>query len=810
MAEAAAARLPTACYHCGEAIPPGVSLVVDIAGVAQPMCCPGCQAVAAMITGSGLQDFYRSRSAYSERPDAATGEIADEFTIYDDPQLAASFCRQLEDGSSEAHLLLGGITCAACTWLIEHALLQLPGVQLAEVNLQQGRLDLRFDSTAIRLSELFSRLQALGYQPQPWQDSARRQLRQREYRADLRRLGVAGFGMMQVGMFAIALHAGALQGIETGYQGLLRWVSLLVASFVVYYAGGIFFRSAWRHLRAGALVMDLPVALAIGLAWLASAWATLSGGGEVYFDSIVMFTFFLLLGRFAEARLRQRHSPDWAEAEACLPSAVSVLREGEWQSIGRLRLQPGDRLRVKAGQVVAADARVLQGHSAVREESINGEYLPRPVGPGDEVFAGSINVEGVIEIEVLATGADSRLAALRRTTTGAVASKPRLAKLADRIAGGFVAAILLLTSATALYWWQVEPGRALWVSLSVLVIACPCALALATPAALAAAVGGLRRRGILVCGEQAIETLPRCSHLLFDKTGTLTEGRLSIARIQVIGDGNENDILELATALQQWSNHPIAEAFAGRSPEGRNCEWAKQVVGAGMQGSIGGASYRMGSEAFCREWCQQLPPPPGEALYWIALCSRERALGWIGLRDSLRAEAAEVIAAARASGLQLALLTGDSSPAAAELAGRLGIEVAGCGVSAADKLQVVQRIQALGGVVAMVGDGLNDAPVLAAADVSFAVAGAADYTRAQADIVLAARLDGLADCWRSARRCRNIIRQNLLWALGYNLLAIPLAAAGLVPPWAAALGMSASSLLVVMNSLRLYRPGKAS
>ncbi|MFV8816258.1 heavy metal translocating P-type ATPase [Haliea sp. E17] len=808
MAESATASAPVSCYHCGETVPAGLDLSVRIAGIARPMCCPGCQAVAGMIAGQGLQDFYRNRSAYSQRPQEDSLDSADEFRIYDDPDVAASFAPPQADGSVAAQILLGGITCAACTWLIEHALRQLPGIQFADVNLQQARLDVRFLPGRISLSAIFTRLQALGYTPRPFLAGTRKQQQEQEYHADLRRLGVAGFGMMQVGMFAIALHAGDLQGIEGQYQSLLRTVSLLVSGFVVYYAGGIFFRTAWRHLRAGALVMDLPVALAIGLAWLASAWATVSGGGQVYFDSVVMFTFFLLLGRFLEARARQRFLPDWADVEATLPEAVSALRAGDWATLSRRQLLPGDRVRLKPGQAVPADARVVAGRSAVREESINGEHLPRPVAPGDEVFAGTLNVEGPLEVEVLVDFTHSRLAALQSSTAGAQREKPRLARLADRIAGYFVAGILLLTGATALFWWQVDPQRALWVSLSVLVIACPCALALATPAALAAAAGALRAGGILVRGENALETLPRCSHLLFDKTGTLTQGQLSIAEVAAAGDSNQAQVLAIAAALQQWSNHPVAPAFA-ELPATLTCERAEQVIGAGMQGDIGGTGYRMGSEAFCREWCPGLPPPPATPLYWVALCSRQRALGWIGLRDALRPEAGKAVAQAQREGLTVALLSGDSSPRAAELARELGMDIAGTGLSAEQKLETLRTLQRAGAVVAMVGDGLNDAPVLGAADVSYAVAGAADYTNAQADFTLAGKLDGLAASRRMAQRCRRVMRQNLLWALGYNLLAIPLAASGQVPPWAAAIGMSASSLLVVLNSLRLYRRAKA-
>ena len=312
--EAAAVGEICSCYHCGEDVPAGADFSIEIGGESRPMCCPGCRAVAGMIAANGLENFYRQRTAFNERPAGQDEADAQRYQIYDDPELAASFTRTDSEGIVTAQLLLGGMTCAACTWLIEQSMTRVPGVRSARVNLQQSRLDICFDPALLPLSAVFARVEALGYRVRPFQSSSQREQMQAEYRTELRRLAVAGIGMMQVGMFAIALHAGDIQGIELQYQGLLRWVSLLVASFVVFFSARPFFSSAWRHLKMGSLVMDLPVALAIGLAWLASAWATYSGTGQVYFDSVVMFTFFLLLGRFLERRVRHRHALTWFDA----------------------------------------------------------------------------------------------------------------------------------------------------------------------------------------------------------------------------------------------------------------------------------------------------------------------------------------------------------------------------------------------------------------------------------------------------------------------------------------------------------------
>lgn len=804
-AEARILDAPAACFHCGEPVPPGLDLRVSIDGESHPMCCHGCQAVATLIAGSGLDHFYRQRTNYSDRAQPSAPVELEQYRVYDDPTLAATFSTTAESGMVDASLLLNGVSCAACTWLIEHSLARLPGVQRALVNLQQARLDIQFDPAVQKLSAIFARVDALGYRPRPFHTSAARQQSEAQHRTELRRLAVAGLGMMQVGMFAIALHAGDVQGIELRYQSLLRWVSLPVAGFVVFYSARSFFVSAWRHLRQGSLVMDLPVALAIGLAFVASVWATFTGSGQVYFDSVVMFTFLLLLARFLERRARQREQFSWLDAESSLPSAVLVSRNKQWVAIPRMQVQVQDRVLIKAGATVPVDARIVEGVSAVREDTFNGEHLPRAVTIGDAVFAGTVNIDQALVAQSIGDYCDSRLAALQRSVAVAQTAKPRLAQLADRIASWFIAGILLVTSLTALAWLQIDPDKAFWITLSVLVISCPCALAIATPAALTSAAGALRRRGVIVRGENALDALARCTHLVFDKTGTLTQGSLSIAEVRPLGALRSEQVLAIAAALQRYSNHPISSAFEGIE-EARGFELVTYTVGAGITARSDGLDYRMGSDAFCRELVPNIPTAPDDNHYWIALCCAGSALAWIGLTDEARQEAAEVVRQVRRAGLQVELLTGDSSSQGPQLARSVGIGTVSISQSPQQKMAHVQQLQKQGAVVAMVGDGLNDAPVLATADASFAVAGATDLARSQADfVIVGGDLHKVLQTVHMARRCRRIVQQNFAWALAYNLCAIPLAALGYVPPWAAAIGMSLSSLLVVGNSLRLAK-----
>lgn len=793
------------CFHCGEPVPPGTDFGVEINGIRQSMCCPGCQAVAQLISGSGLARFYEQRTAYNDRPEEDALSGIEKFSVYDTPELLAEFSDIDGDGKRQAALLLGGISCAACTWLIEQTLGRVTGIERAVVNLQHSKLDIRFDPETIAMSDIFARITALGYEPRPFKSSAQREQLEADRRSDLRRLAIAGLGMMQVGMFGIALHAGDIQGIEARYQLLLRWVSLPVAALVVVYSAGPFFRNAWRHLAQGALVMDLPISIAIGLAFVASVWATLSGTGQVYFDSVVMFTFFVLLARFLESRIRQRHLFDLVDAEAALPDLLSLKIGGRWESVPRNRATAGDIALVRAGDTIAVDGTVLDGVSAVREDAFNGEHLPRRVVTGDRVYAGTVNIEGTLQLEVAGSYADSRLAALQRSIEVAQTDKPRLAQISDRIASWFIGGILLVSAITCLVWLQLDASRALWITLSVLVVSCPCALALATPAALTSAASALRRRGVMVRGENALETLARCDHLLLDKTGTLTQGSLQVSRTCLLAQDTEADVLAIAAALQQHSNHPISRAFQGVTPAEGFTD-VQYLVGAGIIGARDTQQYRMGSIAFCLEAAPDFPPPPDDSLYWTGIIRDGEPLALIGFDNCLREDAPALLSDARARGMQLQLVTGDSSAHASALASQLAIPDIYTGMSPQAKMAHVKSLQQTGATVAMVGDGLNDAPVLQQADASFAVTGSTDLARAQADFVIGeGGLGRIVDTLDTARRCLAVMYQNFAWALAYNISAIPLAATGHIPPWMAALGMSLSSLLVVANSLRLNK-----
>lgn len=832
-------------------MPEGSCFQVAIDGESRDMCCPGCQAVAMAIIDGGLGNFYRFRTERSMRPDADRDSDHEQWQVFDLEDVQSDFVISLQNGERQAQLLIEGISCAACVWLIEHHISKLPGVVGLKVNATSHRCVLSWNPGEQCLSRLMRELSAIGYHPQPATDDRQQALWKQENRRALMRLGVAGIGMMQVGMVAIALYAGALQGISSNWEQYLRWVSWVIATPVVFYSARPFFRAAWRSLRSYPLSlrhlsMDVPVSIAIGGAYLASCWATVYGGGEVYFDSVSMFTFFLLLGRYLEMRARYHNSLAAGNMAQLMPLTARRLQNIQQQvdgqeAIGEVEvsvplksLQSGDRVLVKSGETLPCDGVVLSGQSEVVEALLTGESNPVSKQPGDWVAAGTLNSDSALIVDVKAVGAATQLSAIERLVGQAESDKPSQVTLSDRLAGYFVGAVLIISALVMAVWAQLDSSRALWVTLSVLVVTCPCALSLATPAALTAATAYLRRVGLLVTRGHVIESLTKITRVVFDKTGTLTLGEMRLeSTVLCSGVGSKVDaehVQAVAKALEQHANHPIAKAFAAlggaESRPGKTvkAESVRQVTGAGVEGTIidipdvedqgfegnGQAQlYRLGSVAFVSEIFNdrtQSLVHPELGRQWLLLGCAEGPLAWFALSDRLRESARPLIQILKAQGIAVELLSGDKSDAVAGMARELGIEEFRAGATPDDKLARVRQLQAEGEVVLMVGDGINDVPVLSGADVSVAMASATDLAQTRADsVLLNGDLTVIARAMDCARNTRLVIRQNLYWALAYNTLALPLAAVGWVPPYAAAIGMSTSSLVVILNALRLNR-----
>ena len=782
-----------ACFHCGLPVLEAGRWREPLLGAARDFCCAGCAAVAGTIAAGGFAHYYETRAQPGSRPPEHAPALA-----YDDPRAQQQFSYSSGPNEHSATLILDRIRCAACLWLNEQALRSLPGVLRADVNYTTQRAQVTWDPALRRFSEIIEAIRAVGYDAYPYDPQRQSILEHGARRKALWRLFVAGFGAMQVMMYAFPAYVDDGAGtLSPGAEQLMRWASLLLTLPVIAFSCGSFFSGAWRELQRLRPGMDTPIALGIGAGFAASAWATVRGTGAVYFDSIAMLVFLLLGVRYLELAARQRAARSLDRLARWSPATACRLENDAVKQVQIHELARGDKVLVPAGDRVPADGIVEQGCSGVDESLLTGESLPVTKGPGSAVAAGTLNLEQPLVMRVERAGAETRAAAIARLVERAATSRPRLVAAADRIAHALTWVVLAVAALAGLH------SGSGWVAIAVLVATCPCALALAAPVALTRAAGELLARGVALTRSSALESLAAATDVVMDKTGTLTGGQFRIARVELLGSADESTCRALACGLEAGSGHPLARAFDGN---GTVVEKLRNFPGSGMEGHLHGRAIRIGTEEFCGELAAVAalvtPPVPGQTPVYLA---DER--GWLAvfrLEDALRPEAPGLVAALSAAGLRLHLVSGDQPETVTAIAARLGIARALGGAIPQDKFDYVARLQREGRVVAMIGDGLNDAPVLARADVSFAMGGGADAAQRQADlVVLGNSLAGIDAAFRLARRAMRVVRQNFGWALAYNFLALPLAATGWIGPWEAAVGMAASSLIVVLNALRV-------
>ncbi len=804
---------PGECYHCGQALQPGAVFVARLQHGTESVCCAGCQAVAEMIAGAGLSDFYRFRSGPSASmgaPATATPRAGStDWGVYDRPDVAASLLRRQPDRDGEGQsvmLALAGMRCAACSWLIERAVQQLPGVLDCRVNTATARARVVIDTARTPLSAVLERIARLGYEPHPVGAAGAADAVRDERRTGLKRLAVSGFGMMQVMMFAVALYYGAYRGMDPTLEAYLRLASMLVTVPVVLYAGWPFLQSAWAALRARAINMDVPVSIALLLAFAASVVNSLRSDGEVYFDSVTMFIFFLTLGRYIEMVARHRTSSVTDALARLTPFTAHRISAAGIEDVSTAALAIGDRILVRSGESVPADGEVLAGTSRCDESLLTGESQPVMRRAGDAVIAGALLLDSSIEVRVTAVGEATVLSGIVRLLDRAQTAKPRLARAADRTATWFLGRILIGAALVGLLWLWIDPDRALAATLAVLVVTCPCALSLATPAAISAATAALARRGVLVTRPDAIEALASADTVVFDKTGTLTRGVVRLERCTTLADIDEATCRDIAAALERGSEHPLARAFMTAATSTDVTDLHVEP-GAGVEGLVAGQRYRIGRPDYVVA-LQGVRSPgstdPGATDDVVLLGSERGILAEFHVEDALRPEAPNAVAALRAQGLSVALLSGDAAAKVATIAARCRIDDWFSRQTPAGKLKRSRDMAAAGRKVLMIGDGINDAPVLRGAAVAIAMGRGSALAQASADLVLVNDdLGAVPHAIETARRTLRIMRQNLAWAAAYNFLALPLAALGMVPPWAASIGMSLSSILVVLNALRL-------
>ena len=709
----------------------------------------------------------------------------------------------------ESHVAIDGMHCATCSLTVEQALLGVPGVREASVNGASQMARVVWDEAATRPSQWFGAVARAGYRALPATDLAQREVRTKAQRTLLWRWLVAGFCMMQVMMYAFPAYVAEPGDMTADAEQLLRWASWVLTLPVMFFSCRPFFASALRDLRQRTIGMDVPVALGILIAFGASTAATFDRtgpwGSEVWYDSLTMLVFFLLSGRMLEQRLRDQTAGSLDALSRRLPDSVERRRaDGSFERVAVRRLGVGDVVRVMPGEAFPADGTVLDGTTTVDEALLTGESQPVPRGTGAAVIAGSHNLTSVVEMKIERVGPETRYAGIVALMGEAAAGKPRLAQLADRIARPFLVGVLVATAASAAWWWRTDPAHAISVAIAVLIVTCPCALSLATPAATLAAAGALARRGVLVRRLQALETCTTIDTVVFDKTGTLTVDRMAVSAVHTRDGADAAQALRLAAALARHSLHPASRAIAAHAGDVDvpDVSGVQEIHGSGLRTQAGGHEVSLGSAALCGAPMQ----PRADGVLQVHLADAQGWLATFDLDETIRPDALDAMGALRAMGLRLQLLSGDRMRHVARLAWRVRINNAFGDRTPEGKLSHVRALQSRGHRVAMVGDGINDAPVLACADLSITLGQAAPITQSRADVVIpGGQLAAVAALLLHAQRTRIVVRQNLLWAAVYNAVCVPLAVLGLMPPWLAGLGMAASSLGVVLNSARLAR-----
>lgn len=808
------------CFHCGLPVAknqPAPKL--EVFGAERRFCCHGCHAVCKAICDAGLDDYYRHRT---DPAVSANHQVVPDFLsqveLFDRPEIQQDFVTRV-GAMREAALLLDNIRCPACLWLNERHLRSLPGVIDVHIDDTMQRARVRWDPEVIQLSEILRAITAIGYIAQPYDATRSEQLNTLRRRRSTERLIFAGAIGMLVMNFSLATY---VMG-DTGPSASLplwivigRWTSLLLALLLLAWPGQEFFAGAWNDFRHRRLGMDIPVVLGLSAAFIGSLHATVTGQGEVYFDSIAMFIFLLLLARRWELRGKLSAADRLDRLARITPRTASRLdAAGEVTDVPVEELAVGDLIRLLPGDTLPVDGTLITGSSSFDESLLTGEARPVEYQPGDAVVAGAVNGEQPVTIRVTHTVQHSAVSEIRQLVERGLEVRPRYALLAEQVASGFVAVLLLLATATAFYWLRTDPGNWLSSTIAVLIVTCPCALALATPVALAVSAGRFIDLGVLPLRMRALDALACSDLFVFDKTGTLTSGQPVVAAVVPIAGLDEQTCLRHASALAAESAHPIARALRQLVPQSRIVTTAvENVPGAGIRASIEGREWRLGKPDFAAD-------AAAYDEHTRAVIAAGRARGQLvsvladpaGVQavllfeDPLRPGIDAMLAGLKDSGVrQLAILSGDAPDSVLRLAGQLGIKDAHGGLSPADKLAWTQARQAQGRVLAMFGDGINDAPTLAAADVSISFADATDLANASSDfLILGDDAGSLVAARRLARQTRRNIMRNFAWAGAYNLVAVPFAAAGWIPPWGAALGMSFSSLFVVMNALRLQR-----
>ena len=804
------------CFHCGLPVAANADYHSQLEGESRAFCCFACQQVCEAIYEAGLQGYYQRtpQGVLLAPPPTPPKDVE----MYDLDEVQQDFVNRQGD-IRDTHLLVEGIHCAACVWLIERAMMRTQGVLTANVNLAGKRLHVRWDNRRVKLSSLIGQLSRIGYAGVPYDPETAEGAVKKANRAMLFRLFFAGFAMMNLNLIAIALYSGADRG---QFVDFFHWMACALATPTLLYSGFPFYKGAWSGLRNARLTMDLPIAIGLSVTYAYSLYVTMGGAGAVYFDTVTNLTFVILIGRYLEGMFRHQAVAATNRLMELQPRVATLLLQGEEKLTSIRAVKVGDRVLVKPGSKIPMDGVVHEGSSSVDESMLSGESMPVHKNAGDRVVAGTLNGSGALVVEVQAALQDSTLSRIIRLVEEAQSSKAPIQRLADRIVPWFVLATLICASITYFAWiYFAQPGNfemALMAATSVLIITCPCALGMATPMSIAVASGLGAKHGILVKNGAVLETLSKVTHFVFDKTGTLTEGKMRVERIIAAAGQDENALLKLAATVERYSEHNVAQAIVREADErqlayrGSPVQGFHASAGLGVEAEVAGQRILLGTANWLErnqvvlsgELQAQIGGLETQAKTCVHCAVAGRHVAILVLADTLRAGAQGLIDALRDAGIGMTLLTGDRKPVAEAIARQLGgLEVI-AEVLPQDKDQVIRQLQHQGKIVAMVGDGINDAPALIRADVGIALGSGTDVSVESADIVLMQNeLDKVRLATLLSRRTLRTIKQNIGLSFVYNAIMVPLAMLAMVTPLVAAITMPVSSLLVIGNAARI-------
>jgi len=834
--------MPSNCFHCGLANPPSAKIESKIIGKQRHFCCLGCLAIAETLTENGLTDFYRFRSGLNITADELIPSELESIEAFDSPDILKQISQLADDGKSRSiELGIEGITCAACGWLIEKSIGQLESVVKINVNVSTQRANLTWiQSTSehdksINLSHIIKTFNQVGFKAYPFSEDERIASFKRTNQQFIKRLVVASIGMMQVMTYALSVYIGDTQDISPNHRSFMHWLSFIVATPVVFYSATPFFKSAWNNLKAKRLGMNFPVSLAILSAYFSSIYSLLFNKNDFYFDSVVMFTFFLLIGRFLEHRARYLSVLKQTNFQQLIPISVKKIIDEQPIDIPVSEVEYGDKLIIPAGAIIPVDGVLLENSAEINEAIMTGEFLPISKQPNDELISGSTNQSAALTMLVSKNFTRSKISQLIDLQRKAENLKPNSISIADKISHWYVVGLLIILFAVSIVWWFIDSTQVFSIALSILVVSCPCALSLATPAALAAATSQLTDLGFMIRNSSTLTELNKVKQIFFDKTGTLTEGKISINKVENYSDYTEQQLISFATLLENISSHPIAIAFkyyledeqsASNNPNSEKIVLTnhQEIIGKGVIANINKKRYLLGKVSFLiednkkkyknnyvdkeqhddeiRELKTAYRKHKGMAIF---LSEDGKLIAKFHLADKIKSSASKCISKLKES-INVSLLTGDSDQSAMDVGTTLKIEDIIANASPENKLKAIQRAQQKDKVVMMVGDGFNDLGALASADISISLASSPDLSKSKSDVVLVSEdLMVIPKAIELSKKVQMIIKQNLGWAIAYNLLAIPFAALGYIPAWLAAIGMSLSSLVVVLNALRLKK-----